>query len=376
MQGPAVPTFILRGHSSPVHALIFFTNNAYLASGDGGGWLVIWSLASKRPVAVWKAHEGGITGIKSWSVEKLITHGRDHKLRVWKIDLEDSTLSTTLPNDGASVDQPQPWILHAMDMSALNFCTFAICEAAPAADGSLLIASPNGLDTGGMDMFELPIERRISQLPSDKAVNTGMVMSVDLTRKSDMLYLLLGYEDGQVAVHRHQGALKAGAGQWERLLLLKVHTQPVLSLCLAPAQDFFFTSAADAQLSKIAFPTAIIDPCDVKPKVTNTKHAGQQALTIRSDGKILTTAGWDGRVRLYSAKTLKELAVLKWHTDGCYSTAFADISNVSLEPLNSEEALTASALDVIKRERSVKAQKTHWLAAGGKDGKISLWDVY
>ena len=35
-----------------------------------------------------------------------------------------------------------------------------------------------------------------------------------------------------------------------------------------------------------------------------------------------------------------------------------------------------SALEVIKHQRIIKAQRTHWLAAGGKDGKISLWDIY
>lgn len=71
--GPAVPAFILRGHASTVHALHFFASNAYLASADSDGWLVIWSLASKRAVAVWKAHGAGILGIKDWENERLIT---------------------------------------------------------------------------------------------------------------------------------------------------------------------------------------------------------------------------------------------------------------------------------------------------------------
>jgi len=30
----------------------------------------------------------------------------------------------------------------------------------------------------------------------------------------------------------------------------------------------------------------------------------------------------------------------------------------------------------VKEERDRKAKTTHWLAAGSKDGKISLWDIY
>lgn len=64
---PAVPKFILRGHESTIHALHFFASNAFLASGDGDGWIVLWSLTTKRGVAVWKGHDGGIMGIKDWT---------------------------------------------------------------------------------------------------------------------------------------------------------------------------------------------------------------------------------------------------------------------------------------------------------------------
>lgn len=68
-----MPAFILRGHASPVHALHFFASNTYLASADSDGWLVVWSLASKRATAVWKAHGADILGIKDWANGRLIT---------------------------------------------------------------------------------------------------------------------------------------------------------------------------------------------------------------------------------------------------------------------------------------------------------------
>lgn len=71
---PAMPAYILRGHTSPVHALHFFRQNAYLASGDSDGWVVVWSQASKRAVAVWKAHEGSILGLRDWGGDRLVTY--------------------------------------------------------------------------------------------------------------------------------------------------------------------------------------------------------------------------------------------------------------------------------------------------------------
>ncbi len=112
-------------------------------------------------------------------------------------------------------------------------------------------------------------------------------------------------------------------------------------------------------------------------KTTQTKHAGQQGLTIRNDGKIFATAGWDCRVRVYSTKSLKELAVLKWHQEGCYAVAFADVGERAEGRSDEDQALTqTTGTMTVKEERIWKAKTAHWLAAGSKDGKVSLWDIY
>jgi WD40 repeat protein len=67
-----VPAYVLRGHESPVHALRFCSSNALLASGDGDGWMVIWRLSSKRPVAVWKGHSEGVVAIHWWMDQRLV----------------------------------------------------------------------------------------------------------------------------------------------------------------------------------------------------------------------------------------------------------------------------------------------------------------
>ena len=71
---PATPAYVFRGHTSAVNALHFFSNNAYLASADADGWIVVWSLVTRRPNAVWRAHQGGILGIKNWGETTLITY--------------------------------------------------------------------------------------------------------------------------------------------------------------------------------------------------------------------------------------------------------------------------------------------------------------
>ena len=352
-------------------------------------------------------------------------HGRDHRLRVWQLK-EDGfgSLDTRLPVEGKDTEtRKEPWLLHSMPVNALNFCAFAMCYDEPqtqesfshrthdppsatqnanhlkdvpslsleseSIDRPVILAVSNALDSGAIDFFRLPSERRVSTLPVDKQVKTGMVMALSLSTHSSngRLTVLSGYESGHAMVHVQQSNITQLPWSWEKVLVSLPHSQPLLSLDTSPAADFFFTSSADAIIAKFAVPTNSITSVVVeKPiKILNTRHAGQQGLSMRSDGRIFATAGWDARIRVYSAKAMRELAVLKWHKDGCYAVAFATIDPEKIRQDGTSTGSTIadlghshprSALGDIKDQRDARAQTTHWLAAGGKDGKISLWDIY
>lgn len=161
-------------------------------------------------------------------------------------------------------------------------------------------------------------------------------------------------------------------------------------MAISPSKDHYITSSADANIAKHPLPSAkSIWHTELKPiKISQTKHSGQQGLAYRSDGRIFATAGWDTQVRVYSGKTMKELAVLNWHKAGCYATAFAVVQPAvpaanlpdrdgDERPEGAVERTNGStAVSIVQQRRDEKAQSTHWLAAGAKDGKVSLWDIY
>lgn len=70
---PAQPSYILRGHTSQIHSVRFVRQNSRLLTGDAEGWIVYWKLETKRPLAVWKAHDGAILGTEEWGLDRLIT---------------------------------------------------------------------------------------------------------------------------------------------------------------------------------------------------------------------------------------------------------------------------------------------------------------
>lgn len=120
-------------------------------------------------------------------------------------------------------------------------------------------------------------------------------------------------------------------------------------------------------------------------KLSNTKHAGQQSLRVRSDDRLIVTGGWDSRVRIYSTKSLKEVAVLKWHKEGVYAAAFGEVIDEdhlkergaeSNERTQDTIAGKERGLQRLQRQREEAIRRKHWVAAGAKDGRVSLWEVF
>ncbi|KAG4435509.1 hypothetical protein IFR05_009008 [Cadophora sp. M221] len=366
---PAQPAYILRGHGSQIHSTTFIRSNSRLVTGDADGWIVLWSLATKRPVAVWKAHEGAILGASAWGPEKIITHGKDNKLVAWKLSEEDeSSMSVVLPVDAPPEPRREPWLLHVLHVNTMNFCSFAQCPL-QSSDEELLIAVPNTLSSESVDIFHLPSSKRIHTVSSPPSFKGGMVMAVSLFYHPQTAHLtvIAAYESG------HTSISQLANSTWSPLYTAQAHTQPILSLDVSPARDFYFTSSADAIIAKHPIPIAaenVIMAIESMPlKTLQSKHAGQQSLQIRNDGKVFATAGWDSRVRVYGAKGMKELAVLKWHKNSVFSISFTNVDDT-------ENGEGNELVGTVKEARLLKARTAHWLAAGSKDGKVSLWDIY
>nr|POE51795.1 astra-associated protein 1 [Quercus suber] len=352
---PALPTYILRGHGAQIHALHFFRKNLRLVSGDAEGWVVVWDVSIKRPTA------------------------------------DERDYSTTLPIDDAETERKKPWLLHSLTVNALNFCSFASNLMPLEPDGpqeELVLAVP-GVEDGAINVTSLPSESRIATIPPPSGTQTGMLMAVALhfpasTKDKRDFTVLAGYESGLVAMWTRPPSA-AQARTWQAIFLHQAHAQPVLSIAVDAINGVWFSSSADATLGKytLAASSSSSSSKDEQPVLLKTKHAGQQALCVRGDGKILATAGWDGRGRVYGVKAFRELAVLKWHKEGMYATAFADVHVEDSGVLEDEKSTQSTEGVVVKKrpltvveQRVAKTQSTHWLAAGSKDGKISLWDIY
>lgn len=80
------------------------------------------------------------------------------------------------------------------------------------------------------------------------------------------------------------------------------------------------------------------------------KNAGINCIKIRKDQKIFCSGGWDGRIRVFSWKSLRPLTVLTDHKG-----AISDIGYSN---------------------EKVYLWKAPIMATSGADGQISLWNLY
>ncbi|KAK3353228.1 WD40-repeat-containing domain protein [Lasiosphaeria hispida] len=457
--GPAQPKSILRGHKAQVHAAAFVRSNERLLTGDADGFLIAWDLTIMRPRAVWQAHENAILGVAGWGADRIITHGRDNKLIVWQFGVQDEDrLSTTLPLDPSPDPRPQPWIQYMLEVNTMNFCSFSFCLTSPDSSpitSEALVAVPNTLASEAIDIFHLPSQARRHTVKLGE--KNGMVMALSLFYLGQSLTVAVGFEDGVTAVAQlgsswtimyrtkchSQPVLSldlspnrdffftssADSIIAKHPLPLPIPSKTVGKGISTPSisqretitdsqgskpaktsseKDPALLSTAGRADSRVA-PTTTTTPQTVNAavdearvvfgeqpiKVVNTKHAGQQSLHVRSDGLVFATAGWDAKVRVYSAKTLREVAVLKWHQVGCFAVAFAAVNDATASedetkngdgtaaprqqqlPVGASVTVVPKLVELSVRDKRMRqAKAAHWLAAGSKDGKVSLWDVF
>lgn len=88
-----------------------------------------------------------------------------------------------------------------------------------------------------------------------------------------------------------------------------------------------------------------------KWKSTTIKNPGVSSIVIRPDRKLVAAGCWDSRIRLFSMKSLRLLVVLTTHRE--------------------------TVQDITYSPSRVDAWNVEWmLAAAGKDGRITLWNLY
>ncbi|KAG5644377.1 hypothetical protein DXG03_008605 [Asterophora parasitica] len=401
---PAAPTHILRTHSSAVSALFVSSDNERIYSGDASGLVVVTSTRSLRSITAWNAHTDSLLGIEEWG-ECIITHARDNKLHVWT-RVEELPTSARLGGSNAqsaATDVPKPTLSFSMDVNALNYCRFSLL---PLPEGAL-VAIPNLVDSTSADIWSLPACERIHAAigqagktsifnsdPTERSkTDTSALPSSSASSQSSHsqeLRLICAYESGSVTLRRYTRIDKAksveGAG-WEVIWDTKLHVESIMAMRVSHANDFALSVSADHLIGRYDLTSTKPEDCSVH----RTKHPGNGAIAIRNDGRVCAVAGWDGSIRLYATRTLRPLGTLRYHKTGCQAVDFASLLPVASPSTSTSDSLLHQDRNTLVDTRLAnkddnedsademddeeRAGRARWLVCGGKDGRVSIWEL-
>ncbi|CAN6985672.1 unnamed protein product [Brassica rapa subsp. trilocularis] len=356
---PPDPVAVLRGHRHSVMDVSFHPSKSLLFTGSADGELRIWDTIQHRTVSSAWAHSraNGVLAVAAspWLGEnKIISQGRDGTVKCW--DIEDGGLSR------------DPLLV--LNTSAYHFCKFSLVKKPKTSlkeaegqsnnhdeqdagdkrnvqctddsegsvgDSDLLQVTDGdhaesatyvavaGEEPTEVEIWDLNTRSKIIQLPqgspdesaSASTKERGMCMAVQLfspPESQGFLHVLAGYEDGSTLL-------------WDirnpkiPLTSVRFHSEPVLSLCVASSCDGGISGGADDKILmyNINHSTGSL----TLRKEIILERPGISGTSIRPDGKIAATAGWDHRVRVYNYRKGSPLAILKYHGATCNAVSYS-----------------------------------------------------
>ncbi|XP_072271772.1 guanine nucleotide-binding protein subunit beta-like protein 1 [Pyxicephalus adspersus] len=319
---PPDPKFDLRGIGAEINCLHFYCKvqkpcPPLLFSGLSSGLIHVWNLNTRRTETILNGHDSNsVFWIHNLhNKDCLMSQGRDLQIHTW--NLAEGRNEVT---DSIAVD-------------SVGFCKCSLLN-----NGSCLLAMP-GKELSQVQVIDLASKKILGCMNPGADSKWGMVMCIKLWQpKSESSPLLIaGYEDGSVVLWN--------VLEQKVMSRIMCHKEPVMSL------DFDCVNAKGVSGSSenILNVWTLDEQQNLKTlKTQEIVNPGIADVTIREDKKIVATAGWDTRIRIFGWKKMKPLAVLQYHSASVHCVAFSD--------------------HLIPEERL--------LAAGSKDHRISIWSIY
>ncbi|XP_077294479.1 guanine nucleotide-binding protein subunit beta-like protein 1 [Arctopsyche grandis] len=311
---PPDPVFSLRAaEMAPVHSICFHCNgdSQRLLAGTQDGKVFTWNLATKRYQNKINVGSGTILHVFH-TTDTLFTQEKGECVKIWKLSESNYNVDQTIVSD---------------------YCGFCRCLVS---ESNNLLFVPK--KDSQIDVYTLDGEE-IMTLPVSKDSRVGEVMCFKHLEISNSQYLLAAYESGDV--------LMWDLKTQKSISSLKLREFPLtLDYDLILGRGIYGNSSESIQVFSISKSDMKISlKCEII-----MKNAGVNVLKIRNDKKVFVSGGWDGRLRVYSWKSLRPLAVLTEHKAALQDVCYSDV------PI----ALWNSPI----------------MAASGLDSTITLWDIY
>ena len=355
-RAPPEPEFVLRGHSHAVTALRFLDEQR-LVSGDVGGHCLLWNLATRRPVQNWAAAPLGVLELHAHA-GGLLTQTRDGRIRLW--DLENLAEPTTTLATNSFFFARCATVGHSEDYAAPPIISKPTETTRPAKKAESGIGAQLASDDEEEEETPPPVKRWCDHVGHARHLVLAPTEPPEATllwdTRQSQPALRLAPDAGDRTLVRKGDASVLGNAMAMRLwlpqsqpsskppLALVGHengrvlawdlAMPVPQICAKTPQNAFaspnvaldvneegtllFAGGVEATAKAFRVEPGLLKPhgsLEVTCASINEldQHPGVGQLALRGDGKVIASAGWDYRVRLFATKSLRRLAVLRYH---------------------------------------------------------------
>ncbi|XP_073315883.1 protein DECREASED SIZE EXCLUSION LIMIT 1 [Primulina huaijiensis] len=351
---PLDPVAVLRGHRASVTDVSFHLSKNILFTGAADGELRIWDTVQHRTVSSSWVHNAahGIMSVVAVGENRVISQGRDGTVKCWDIAegglsrIPVTTFNTSsyhfcklsvLQNPSTKInglvkDRPEN------EVAASEIENLTLAEGDKEVVGVRYVAVA-GEDSSVVEIWDVDAAENLVKLSHSSTRSNfstkgrGMCMAVRAFLPSESqgyINVISGYEDGSMV-------------WWDLrnpslpVSCIKFHSEPVLSLCVDYSCGGGISTSADEKIVMFKLDSSM-GSCLAKKEII-LERPGTAGASIRADSKILATAGWDHRVRIYDYRKGNALAILKYHHATCNAVSFS--SNNKLLASSSEDTTIA-----------------------------------
>lgn len=337
------PSAILRGHTSALSSLRFLSY-ALIASGDESGLLRLWHVSLEESVLSHRSRTPSpLLAIAQdpAAPQSLTLHYKAGAVVVLDLARDDSAVDLASWRLRASRPLTSALSMNDDALLAESFCPLVYLRehvlVGPVKDARALAIFDTRVHDKAVTTLPCPSSPRTKSANlSMRSARTDAGMLMALERVSEHR-LLSGYEDGSVSVWDVRGASSAPVSQ------ILVGDEAVTALAVAPLGSVAVAGGAFSSLSAVAD----VDGSELGVvRRVRVRGKGVAGMAWRGDGKVMASAGWDGRVRVWEGRRrreglLRKVGSLKWHEGGVSCVAYGGEGGV--------------------------------LASGGKDRTVALW---